>query len=283
MSFAPLLELTKEAAAKGYAVPSFCAWNAETMKTILDEAQKMKAPVILMNGPGEFPLLSPGEMAAVAYSLIDRYTVPAALHLDHGDSLDMVRDCIGARYTSVMLDYSARPFEENVAALKKVVGMDHPANVTVEGELGMIGRDEATTTEGSKKSTFTDPEQAREYVERTGVDLLAVAIGNVHGFYRGEPHLEFDLLERIRSKVPAPLVLHGGTGLSEGDIRRGVSLGIVKVNVASELIYGIRSSLLSQWQAGRNPWVPQAFAEAVNAVRASIEKWIRITGAAGKA
>ena len=283
MGFIPLVEIAEKAAEGGYAVPAFCAWNAEAMKAILDEAQGMGSPVILMNGPGEFPLLAPSELGAIAHGLIDRYTIPAALHLDHGDSMEMVNQCVEAGYTSVMLDFSTEPFEDNVAGLRKVVEMARPLNITVEGELGMIGKNDESSNEGSETSSFTDPMEAEEYVERTGVNLLAVSIGNAHGFYKDIPHLDFELLEEIQKRVKAPLVLHGGTGLTEEDIRRGISLGIAKVNVASELFHGIETKLLEQWESGRKPLLPKALTEAMAVARQSVRKWIGITGAAGKA
>jgi len=285
-------DLVGAAYRRGYAVPAFCAWNAEVMESVLAVAQRLRAPVILMSGPGEFPVLDPAGMAAVAYAIASRYDVPAALHLDHGDSLDMVAACVAARYTSVMLDFSARSFEENVAALQQVVAMARPKGITVEGEIGRIGKADEISAEASAgggeagasaAAAFTQPAEAVEYVRRTGVDLLAVSIGNKHGFYRGDPHLEFDLLAALNAAVRIPLVMHGGTGIPEKDIRRSVELGIAKVNVASELVHGYRGSLTTQWQAGRNLWTPIAMAEATRTIAPVVEKWIRITGAAGMA
>ena len=132
-------------------------------------------------------------------------------------------------------------------------------------------------------SALTDPREAVEYARRTGVDLLAVSIGNKHGFYKGEPRLDFGLLAELHAAVPVPLVMHGGTGIPEDHIRRSITLGIAKVNVASELVHGVRSSLSSQWEQGRNPWTPVAMGEAVAGLAKIVEKWIRITGAEGKA
>ena len=283
MSFVPMSELTGKAYKGGYAVPAFCAWNAEVIEAILAAAERLRAPVILMSGPGEFPLLPPASMAAVAYALKARYGVPAALHLDHGDSLEMVRACVESRYTSVMLDFSARPFEENIDALREVVAMSRPNGITVEGEIGRIGKADEATAEGGSASAFTDPAEAAQYVRRTGVDLLAVSVGNKHGFYRGDPHLEFGLLSELRAAVRVPLVMHGGTGIPEKDIRRSVELGIAKVNVASELVHGFRGSLTAQWQEGRNLWTPIACGEAARAIGPVVEKWIRVTGAEGMA
>jgi len=275
-------ELTGRAYRQGYAVPAFCAWNAEIMDAVLQAAERLHAPVILMQGPGEFPVLPPRQMGAVAAALKRRYPVPAALHLDHGDSPEMVAACIEARYTSVMLDYSSRPNEENARAQQAVVALARPHGITVEGEIGRIGKADDTSAEGSARSSYTDPAEAVAYVRDSGVDLLAVSIGNKHGFYQGDPHLEFGLLAELHAAVPVPLVMHGGTGIPAEDIQRSITMGIAKVNVASELVHGCRASLTRQWSEGRNHWTPLALAAACAEVGKIVEKWIRITGAAGK-
>ena len=283
MSFVPMGDLVSRAAREGWAVPAFCTWNAESIEAVLSVAERMRAPVIIMQGPGEFPLLPPATMAEVARAIEKLHHVTAALHLDHGDSLEMVRQCVGARYTSVMLDFSTRPFDENARAMKEVVAMARPRGITVEGEIGRIGKADAVTTEGGAGSAFTDPAEAARYVAETGVDLLAVSIGNKHGFYRGEPHLEFDLLARLHAAVPVPLVMHGGTGIPENDIRRSIGFGIAKVNVASELVHGVRRCLTEQWEQGKNLWTPQAIAAAGAVMEPVVAKWIRTTGAEGRA
>ncbi|MDP3176490.1 MAG: class II fructose-bisphosphate aldolase [Spirochaetaceae bacterium] len=283
MSFVPMKALMDKAWRGGYAVPAFCAWNAEVMSAALRVAERLRAPVILMQGPGEFPLLPPPEMAAVARAIEALHGATAALHLDHGDSPALVSSCLENGYTSVMLDYSTRPFEDNVAALAEVARLARPLGVTVEGELGHVGKASETSVEGSTVSTLTDPATAREYVERTGVDCLAVSIGNKHGFYRGDPKLEFGLLEELRAATGIPMVLHGGTGISAADIERAISFGIAKVNVASELVHGVRASLVEQWAGGRNQWTPEAQAVATRSIEASMEKWFRMTGAVERA
>ncbi len=283
MSFVSMADPVGKAFRGGYAVPAFCAWNAEVMEVILRTAVRLRAPVILMQGPGEFPVLPPTVMAAVARAVQERYDVPTVLHLDHGDSLAMVRDCVASGYTSVMLDYSARSFDENAGALKEVAGIARPLGISVEGEIGRVGKTDEATSEGSAASALTDPREAAEYARRTGVDLLAVSIGNKHGFYRGEPRLDFGLLAELHAAVKVPLVMHGGTGIPEKDIRRSIGLGISKVNVASELVHGLRASLTAQWESGRNLWTPIALGEAVAGLEKTVEKWISITGAEGKA
>ena len=283
MSFTSLRDPIAKAFREGYALPAFCAWNAEIMELVLRSAEGLRAPVILMQGPGEFPLLPPSLMAALACTVKQRFSLPAVLHLDHGDSPALVRECISSGYTSVMLDYSTRPFEDNVAALREVSGLARPRGISVEGEIGKVGKAEEATSAGGAGSSLTDPPEAVEFVARSGVDLLAVSIGNKHGFYQGEPRLDFGLLSELHAAVRIPLVLHGGTGIPEKDIRKSIALGIAKVNVASELVHGLRSSLSAQWGSGRNIWGPVAQAEAVASLQPIIEKWIRITGAEGKA
>ena len=276
-------ELLQPAWKDGYAVPSFCAWNAEVAETALQVATELHAPVILMSGPGEFALNSPDTLARIAKSLIEKYPVPAALHLDHGDSPEMVDTCIEAGYTSVMLDYSTRAFAENVSALKLVVAKAHPKGITVEGEIGCVGKVDDVTVEGSESSTLTDPMDAARYAEQTGVDALAVSIGNAHGIYTKLPVFDFDRLEKIRRAVPVPLVLHGGSGTQPEYLRRAVALGMAKINVASELCKAFRDTYAAEHANGKTGWLPTVLGAARKPMAEVMEKWFKLTGAAGKA
>lgn len=283
MTFIPMKTLLVDALAGGYAVPSFCAWNAESLLAILDTADAMRAPVIVMNGPAEHTLLSPERFAAMAVALATDYTVPVALHLDHGDTIELVEQTMRAGYTSVMLDYSALSFAENVAALRRVVELARPYGVTVEGEIGHVGKADTVTAEGGGDSTLTTPEEALAYVEATGVDALAVSIGNAHGQYTRLPKLDFSRLADIRAAVSIPLVLHGGSGTPEADLQRAIALGMAKINVATDLITAWRETQRNEWDAGKNLWAPLAMAEARQALLPVVEKWLRLTGAAGRA
>lgn len=282
MKFLPAGELIRDAAASGYAVPSFCVWDSSTIGTVLRVASDCRAPVMLMCGRAEFGLAAPVAMAATARAVAERYDVPAALHLDHGTSMEAVDDCLAAGFTSVMLDYSRRPYAENAAALREVVGRARPKGVTVEGELGAVGRVDGTSAEGSVGSELTDPDEARAYVGETGVDMLAVSIGNAHGLYTGRPEFDFGLLAELQRAAGVPLVLHGGSGTPEEHLRRAISLGIAKVNVASELNQAVRASLCDQWDRGEALWVPFGLTHAMEAHAAVVEKWFRLTGAAGR-
>jgi len=274
--------MVNDAVSRGFAVPSFCVWNAEVMETVFKVAARLNAPVIVMNGPGEFPLIPPASMAAIARGLEQRYTVTAALHLDHGDSLELVFDCIEAGYTSVMLDFSDQSFEKNSQALKQVVSVARAKGTSVEGELGRIGRGDKINTEGAKESIFTDPEQAACYVAETNIDIFAPSVGNMHGNYREKPRLDFELIAKTRKAVGIPLALHGGTGIPKEVLKRGIACGIAKVNIATELIQTVRDSLRRQWKADKNLWLPLALAEAMRDLEPVIEKWIMNTGAIGK-
>ena len=283
MPLLPMSDLLTEAYAGGYAVPAFCVWGAEAVQTVLGVAERLRAPVILMTAPADYPMLAPAAIGAVVRALLPAHEVRAALLLDHGDSLDRVRECMAAGHTSVMLDYSTRPLAENIAALREVVALAHPRGVSVEGELGVVGKASATAVEGGAGVALTDPQEAANYVAATGVDCLAVAIGNAHGHYAKLPQLDFDRLARVREAVNVPLALHGGSGTPDEDLRRAISLGIAKVNVATDLITTVRQSLLDQWHAGRNLWIPQAMAVATAEMAAVVERWIERTGAAGRA
>jgi len=277
-----MAELLDDGLRRGYAVPSFCIWNAETADTVLRVAQKHRAPVLLMTGPGEL-LLSYGALADTARALAARYDVPAALLLDHGNSMEAVEACLAAGFTSVMLDYSTKPFDENVAALQQVVALARPRGVTVEGEIGAVGRVDEVTGEGKGHTALTDPDEARAYVQATSVDCLAISFGNLHGNYTAPPKFDFGLLAKLRDAAGVPLVLHGGSGTPPDDLRRAIALGIAKVNIASELNRAFREVLVKRWNAGEKLWVPRALHQAMEAFAAIAEKWIHLTGAAGKA
>jgi tagatose 1,6-diphosphate aldolase GatY/KbaY len=279
----PMHELLQPAWKAGYAVPSFCAWNAEVAETVLQVATELKAPVILMSGPGEFVLNSPDTLGRIAKALIEKYPVPVALHLDHGDSLEMVDACIEAGYSSVMLDYSTRPFAENVVGLQKVVAKARPKGITVEGEIGSVGKVDDVTVEGGETSTLTDPSEAARYAELTGVDALAVSIGNAHGIYTKLPVFDFERLEKIRRAVPVPLVLHGGSGTQPEYIKRAIALGMAKINVASELCRAFRDSYSAEHANGKIGWLPTSLGAARKPMAEVIAKWLILSGAAGKA
>ena len=225
-------EMIKKARAGGYAVPAFNAENLEMVQAIVAAASELRSPVMIQTTPTTVKYLTLRQAVAMVRAEGEAADVPVALHLDHCESYDGVHDAVQAGYTSVMIDGSKLPYEENIEVTRKVVEMAAARGVTVEAELGTVGGNEDGH---SAQIAYTDPEEALDFFTRTGVDIFAVAIGTAHGFYKGEPKLNFDLLATLREKIDAPLVLHGGSGIPDEMIRRTIELGINKVNFATEL------------------------------------------------
>ncbi|MBM7587248.1 tagatose 1,6-diphosphate aldolase GatY/KbaY [Bacillus pakistanensis] len=226
-----LLKAQKEA----YAVPAFNVHNLETIQVIVEAAMEMRSPVILAGTPGTFQYGGRDYIQAIAETAAKRYDIPIALHLDHHESLEDIKESIQLGTKSAMIDGSHHPFEENIKLVKEVVEYAHVHGVTVEAELGRLGGQEDDLVVDEKDSFYTDPAAAAEFVQRTGVDSLAVAIGTAHGLYKSAPKLDFDRLAQIQMVVDVPLVLHGASGISTDEVRKCIDLGCCKVNIATEL------------------------------------------------
>lgn len=225
-------EMITAAKRGGWAVPAFNCENLEMVQAIIAAAEEMKSPVMLQTTPSTVKYLTLKQAYAMVKAEADAAIVPVVLHLDHCESYEGVCDALDAGYSSVMIDASKLDFEENIAVTRKTVETAHEKGVTVEAELGTVGGKE----DGRSASiAYTDPDEALDFFKRTGVDIFAVAIGTSHGFYKGEPKLDFDLLAKLASIIDAPLVLHGGSGIPDEMIRRTIELGISKVNFATEL------------------------------------------------
>jgi len=226
-------DLLLEAQRGGYAVGAFNVENMEMVQAVVEAAEQLHAPVILQTTPSTVRYGGLDQYHAMVAAAAASAAVPVALHLDHGDSFELAAQALRTGYTSVMFDGSSRPYEENVAVSAAVVQMCRPAGVPVEGELGRVGGKEDSLSVDAV--AYTDPAQAAEFVERTGVSSLAVAIGTAHGVYSGVPVLDVALLGEIRAQVEVPLVLHGGSGLEDAAVARCIQTGIAKVNFATEL------------------------------------------------
>lgn len=217
----------------GYAVGAFNVENMEMVKAVLAAAEELKAPVMLQTTPSTIKYGTVETYAAIVKAEAEKVSVPVCLHLDHGSSFDLAVKAMKAGYTSVMIDGSHEDFENNIAVTKRVVDVAKAFGVPVEAELGKVGGKEDDLE--AEADTNTDPMEAKEFVERTGVSSLAVAIGTAHGFYVGTPVLDKPRVSAIKEVVPVPLVLHGASGLSEEDVRECVERGMCKVNFATEL------------------------------------------------
>ena len=229
-------ELLAVANEHNFAVPAFNISDYNMFNGIMEVSEEKEAPVILAIHPDELNLIHP-EMVAGMIARVNKSPIPAAIHLDHGSSFDQVLAAIQAGFTSVMIDASSLPYEENVAICKKVADAAHAVNVSVEGELGTIGNTDSHETTAPDEILYTDPEQARDFIEKTGIDCLAIAIGTCHGIYPKDkkPELRIDILDEIKKAVTAPLVLHGGSGIPKEVIWEAKKHGLIKINYGSDL------------------------------------------------
>lgn len=228
-------EILLKAQKEGYAVPAFNCHNLETIQVIVETANEMRSPVIIAGTPGTFDYAGRDYIQAIVETASQKYNIPIILHLDHHTDIESIKKSLELGTKSVMIDASHYNYEENIQIVKKVVEMAHKFGATVEAELGMLGGQEDDLIVDEKDSKYTNPAQAADFVKKTGIDSLAVAIGTAHGLYKEEPKLDFKRLKEIRDVVEIPLVLHGASGVPEGAVRKAISLGITKVNIATEL------------------------------------------------
>lgn len=206
-------------------------YNFETLSGVLQAAQETQQPLILQLTQNSIDYLSLPVAVGLARSGLESYGVEGWLHLDHGGSYELAARCLDAGFDSVMIDASEAPFAENVATTRKVVRLAEQYGANVEAELGYV----AKLGQSHEKNGFTQPEEARRFVEETGVNALAVAIGSAHGFYEQPPELQMDLLQEIHEATNATLVLHGSSGISHADLQKAIQRGICKINLATEI------------------------------------------------
>ncbi|MDW0115178.1 class II fructose-bisphosphate aldolase [Sporosarcina saromensis] len=235
MALVTTKELLKDAYTNHYAIGAFGVHNLEIMKSIIAGAEAVGVPVILQTTSSTYNYIRLPYLMAMAEAAAKQATVPVALHLDHGESLNHVMECLRAGYTSVMIDGSTLPFEENIALVKRVVEVAKPIGVPVEAELGTIGGVEDDLVVDEQLALFTDPEMAGRFVRETGIDSFAPAFGTAHGAYRQTPKLQFELLDKIRQATDIPLVMHGASGVPDESVKRAIRLGVSKVNFSTEL------------------------------------------------
>ena len=278
-SKAMLLKAQRE----GYAVPAFNIHNLETLQVVVETASEMRSPLIVAGTPGTFSYAGTGNVVAIASDLAKTYNQPLAIHLDHHEDFDDIAQKVQSGIRSAMIDGSHHPFTENVALVKKVTDYCHRYDVSVEAELGRLGGQEDDLVVDSKDALYTNPQQAREFVELTGIDSLAVAIGTAHGLYTAEPKLDFERLAAIRDCVDVPLVLHGASGLPDSDIRRAISLGVCKVNVATELKIAFSDALKAYFLENPGANDPRHYMKpAKAAMKEVVRKVIHVCGCEGQ-
>lgn len=229
-------EILTVANKNNFAVPAFNISDYNMFNGIMEAAEEKNAPVIIAIHPDELSHITT-EMVKGIIERIHNSSVPAVVHLDHGGTFSQVVTAIRAGFTSVMIDASSQPYEDNVATCLKVCEAAHAVNVSVEGELGTIGNTDSVETTAPDQILYTDPEQAKDFIEKTGIDCLAIAIGTSHGIYPKDkkPELRIDILDEIKKIVDAPLVLHGGSSNKDSEIAKSVEHGVNKINISSDI------------------------------------------------
>jgi ketose-bisphosphate aldolase len=278
MALVSMREMLERADAGGYGVGNFDVFNLELLKGVMDAQKALRAPIILAYGP-PFEVYSPiRHFAKLMRSYAEETDLPVVIHLDHANTFEQVKQAVEAGFNSVMIDASALSFEENIQRTREVVAYCRPLGIPVEAELGHVG-DEGMSD--LSNYGFTDPSLAAEYVSRTEIDALAVAIGNAHGVYQRKPEIRYEVLDAVRKAVGVPLVLHGASGIPDEDIRRCTESGITKINIHTELLLSAMESFCQDIEAGSNYYTISE--NHVKAVKARTEEKIRLFGSQGKA
>lgn len=282
MALVTTLEMLKDAQKNHYAVGAFNVENMEMAQAIIYEAEALRAPVILQTTPSTLRYADPALYLANVRALAEKATVPVAMHLDHGDSYELCVRALRAGYTSIMIDGSKLPLEENIALTAKVVEMCAPVGVPVEGELGRVGGKEDDLV--CEDAGYTDPEEAVRFEAETGLSSMAVGIGTAHGVYKETPVLNVELVGTLREKLRVPMVMHGASGLTDEAIRACIAKGICKVNFATELRMAYTKAVRQILREKPDVFDPKVYGKAGRiAVSDVVENRIRVCGSAGRA
>ncbi len=279
MSLVNLKNILSQAETESYGVGSFDVFNIEMLKGVLDAAEEARSPVILAYAEVFEEFIELESFAPMMIRMAQKATVPVAVHLDHATSLEFILRAVHSGFSSVMIDASEKPFKDNVAITKQVMQICRTFDVSVEAELGHVSGGEGLYN--NDEYIYTDVSEAKMFVEETDVDALAVAIGTVHGVYKSTPKLSIDRLKAIKDIVKIPLVLHGGSGLTDGDFRNTIANGVSKVNIFTDLMLAAQESLRNQ-QDEKVLYFNQCI-NAADAVKNETIKKMLVFGSNGKA
>lgn len=265
-------EILRKARAGHYAVPAFDCTEDVMIRPILDTCQEMKSPVILMALEHDLKDKGFAYISSIVRGVTDHYDIPIALHLDHALEFDLIKEAIEYGFTSVMYDGSMLPFAENVANTKRVVELAHSHGVAVEAELGHVAGNELDGSVGAGKEMLTDENEVQDFVQKTNVDALAVSIGTAHGVYVSTPNLNIPRLKAINKLSTVPLVLHGGSGTPEDQVKDAIINGITKVNIYADLriamLAGVKKAIESQKRV--DPLPNELFQPVKDAIRKAV-------------
>lgn len=287
MPLVSMTDMLKKAVAGKYAVGQFNLNNLEFTQAILQAAQEENSPVILGVSEGAARYMGGFKLVVVMVkALMEEYkiTVPVAIHLDHGSSFEKCVEAMYAGFTSVMIDGSHHPLEENIALTKRVVDVAHSLGISVEAELGRIGGQEDDLVVDDAEAMYAIPAECDQLVRETGVDCFAPALGSVHGPYKGKPNLGFDRMEEVMNLTKVPLVLHGGTGIPTDDIKRAISLGTAKINVNTENQIAASKTVREVLEAKPDLYDPRKYlGPARDTIKETVKAKIREFGSSNQA
>lgn len=268
----------------GYAVGAFNCNNMEIVQAIMMAAEAERSPVIIQASQGALKYAGLNYIVSLVKTAAEAATVPVALHLDHGTSFEQVIKCIGNGFTSVMIDWSKHPLEENIEMTNRILSVANPLGISVEAELGKIGGTEDDVTVSEREASFTDPDEAAYFVQQTGIRSLAVAIGTAHGQYKGIPQLDFDRLTTIKERVQIPIVLHGSSGVPDEALQEAVRRGVRKINIDTNLREAFTDGVREVLAETPNEIDPRKIlGRAREQMAAHVAEKIRIFGSNGKA
>jgi ketose-bisphosphate aldolase len=284
MSIVSSAEIVTKAWKEGYAVAAInCqGGNYDIVRAIMETAAEERAPVILMAYAANTAYYGLGWLPKLVSTLEGDFDIPVAVHLDHGQNVELVKRGTELGYSSVMIDFSTKPLAENIEATKAVLSAAHPKGISVEAELGELLRNEGDVA--LRAENLVDPEDVRQFLEQTPVDMLAVGIGNAHGFYKGEPNIRIDLLERVREVAgDTPLVLHGSTGIPEATVKSCIKNGMAKINfgtvVRVKFVEYLKEGFGGAVEHKGHAWRVCQYAE--QKIKQEIRGIIRLTGSSG--
>lgn len=284
MPLVSMTELMKRAKAEKFAVGQFNMNNLEFTKAIMEAAEEERSPFIFGVSEGAIKYMGLDYVMAMARAAADKSDIPVVVHLDHGSSFEVAMKCIKAGFTSVMFDGSHYPLEENIRLTKEVVRAAHAMGVSVEGELGTIGGVEDDLNVAEEDAKLANPEEAIRFFEETGVDALAIAVGTAHGMYKGEVRIRYNIIEEVASKVAAPIVLHGGSGVPDEAIRKSIELGVGKINVNTENQVAMTAAIKKVLEETPNVIDPRKYLNpAIAAMREVVKGKMRLFGSSNKA
>ena len=276
--------MLRKAAGEGYAVGAFNILDYNSTRAVIQAAEQANAPVIIQTSAKTVIFWGAAPIISWVRELAGPSSVPIALHLDHCKDLDLIKECIESGWTSVMIDASSKPFEENLALSRQVVQMARPKDITVEAEIGAIVGVEDDIHVKEQEAHLADPEQAINFCVEVKPDCFAPAIGTAHGVYKGVPKIAYDLLDEIATKTAVPIALHGGTGLADDVFKKCISLGCAKVNISTQLKYAFIDGFVAYHEAHNTEYNPLKVIDAqLHQLKTGIIEKIKLFGSAEKA